>query len=70
MANSVDENGGTAMHWAASKGHTQVIAALLEGGGDAYAKDTFGGTPLEWASDARHVAATELMQARGAGGKQ
>ena len=43
--NERDENGSTALHWAAANGTTPVIDCLLQNGADVAVKDSEGRTP-------------------------
>jgi serine/threonine-protein phosphatase 6 regulatory ankyrin repeat subunit B len=50
-----DENGLTALHWAALGGHEETVAFLLSKGAPANSKDTDGQTPLMVACLEGHV---------------
>lgn len=53
--NARDANGGTALHWAASRGSIEIARLLLDAGADARAIDAQGRTPLQIAeSKGRH----------------
>lgn len=41
-----DINGDTALHWAAYKGHAEIIQILINSGVDLQKTDNFGSTPL------------------------
>ncbi len=56
----------TALHMAARRGNTAVIAALLECGADIDARDSLGVTPLRRAINCRKPEAAKLLRARGA----
>ena len=56
----------TALHMAARRGNTGIIAALLDGGADIEARDSVGETPLRRAVNCNKVKAAELLLARGA----
>ena len=45
----------TALAWAAGRGHTDIVHALLERGAKTEIGDKFGTTPLIWASRAGHT---------------
>ncbi len=45
-----DVNGYTALIWAATKGHTEVVKALIEAGANLNAQDKNGYTALIWAT--------------------
>lgn len=45
----MDINGDTAMHWAAHKGHADIIPLLVNAGADMQQRDNFGSTPLHLA---------------------
>ena len=47
---SKDEDGWTALHWAARNGHDDVVQTLLENQATVNAKDNSGSTPLFWAA--------------------
>lgn len=65
--NARDENGWTALNWAATKGHTQVVKLLIEKGADVDAKDSGNGqTPLWKASHEGHTAIVKLLLENGA----
>ncbi|KAL2191560.1 ankyrin, partial [Thermothelomyces heterothallicus CBS 203.75] len=53
--------GRTALELAASKGHTEVVRALLERGADVTARTELGETPLWSAAHNGHAAAAELL---------
>jgi ankyrin repeat protein/CRP-like cAMP-binding protein len=65
-ARSADYNARTALHLAAAFGRTQVLALLLQEGGDASAVDAFGRTPLLEACRGCHEAEAEMLLAAGA----
>ncbi len=45
--NAQDANGGTALHWAASRGSVEIARLLLDAGADASTADGDGNTPLQ-----------------------
>lgn len=55
-----DQDGATAMHFAASRGHANVLKCLLLHGGEI-AADHWGGTPLH---DAAENGELEVRRAR------
>ncbi len=63
--------GVTALHFAADKGHAEVVKLLLENKAKVNEKDTFyGTTPITWASSHNHVAVVEALLGAGATGGQ
>lgn len=56
----------TAMHFAASDGHHQLVSILLQRSGRADHQDRNGQTPLMWAANKGHVAAAEVLVKGGA----
>ncbi len=75
LATGVDVNaanayGGTALAFAADKGHTAVVDFLLERGADANTKDRFyNATPLVWAVGHGHGDIVRSLLAKGAQGE-
>lgn len=59
--NARDQDGCTALHWAADKGNKTIIEKLLEAGADAQAKDADGLTPKEYAEVAEKEHVLELL---------
>ena len=61
-----DDNGRTALWWAAAGGHTAVVETLLATGKvEPDAKDRGGQTPLSWAASEGHTAVVETLLATG-----
>jgi ankyrin repeat protein len=55
----------TALHHAAWRGALGLVAALLDGGADAYLRDgTYSATPLGWANENRQRALIDLLVER------
>jgi ankyrin repeat protein len=61
-----DEDGATALDWAASNGNVEAIKALLELGADKDAKTANGATALHLAADHGHVEAIKVLAELGA----
>ncbi|KAI0639688.1 ankyrin [Trametes polyzona] len=59
--NAKDENGYTALHLAADRGHTEVVRVLLERGADREIKDQDGFTAKELAEVAGHDEIVNLL---------
>jgi ankyrin repeat protein len=55
---------GSALHAAASEGHTKVVSLLLEKGADVHLKDSKGRTALERARIAKHAGVVALLAAK------
>merc|ERR1712217_299061 len=64
--NVTDQNGRTAMHWAADYGHPEIINLLAKKGGNVNAKDKFGITPLMAAVFDGRESAVKALLANGA----
>ena len=61
-----DEDGYTALHCAALKGHVDVAELLIKAGAEKNAKDKFGYTALHCAAVFGHVDVAKLLIAKGA----
>jgi hypothetical protein len=69
-ANAANSYGGTALSFAADKGHAEVVKLLLEHGADPNVKDTFySSTPLTWAVDHGHSEVVRALLEKGAQGE-
>jgi len=67
--NQKNNQGRTALHWAAYKGHKEICKLLLVHGGDVSVKNNYNETPLDEAKDGGHGGNTDLctmLQNRGA----
>ena len=60
--NGRDNQGRTALHLAAIRGHVEVAKLLLERGADAECTDDDGWTPLRWAAANRCEEMVELLR--------
>ncbi|XP_011905023.1 PREDICTED: espin-like [Cercocebus atys] len=60
-----DKDGATAMHFAASRGHTKVLSWLLLHGGEISA-DLWGGTPLHDAAENGELECCQILVVNGA----
>lgn len=67
IMNLGDENGQTALHYAAQMGNTNGIQILTDNGVDAGLIDKYGFTPLLWAVVAGKAEAAEKLLSLGAG---
>lgn len=67
IMNLRDDNGQTALHYAAQRGNTDGIRILTDNGVDADPIDSYGFTPLLWAVVAGKAEATEKLLSLGAG---
>jgi ankyrin repeat protein len=61
-----DADGGTALHWAAGRGHDTVVRLLLEHGADLAAKDGDGDTALHVAAGRGYDIVVRLLLEKGA----
>jgi hypothetical protein len=59
--NSRDANGGTALHWAASRGSAEIARLLLDAGADPGATDAQDNTPLQVAEAKGRAKLVELL---------
>ena len=63
LVTSKDAEGKTALHWAATGGHKEVVQFLLDSKADVHAKDNDGKTPLDLASFHKDIA--DLLRQNG-----
>ena len=59
--NVADEQGNTALHYAAEAGHPEVTRLLVETGADASVVNKTGCSPLQGAAENRHQEVTEYL---------
>ncbi|KAL1915360.1 uncharacterized protein VTP21DRAFT_6818 [Calcarisporiella thermophila] len=64
--NLCDEDGNTALHYAACFGHANVVRVLLDAGADCNKQDIFGWTALMWAISNSHESIVRDLLAHGA----
>jgi len=62
----IDVNGMRAFHWAADRGHLEIIGVLLERGVDVNIQDRDGQTALHFASSCGHGQVVEALLKAGA----
>ena len=62
----VDGRGMMPIHWAALRGHSQVVIALLDNGANVEGKNTAGWTPIMHASLEGHPEIVKILLERGA----
>ncbi|XP_024522828.1 protein DOG1-like 3 [Selaginella moellendorffii] len=63
---AADSDGRTALHMAASKGHSECVDMLINAGANVNKKDNFGMTPLLAALKGGHDVAADLLVEKGA----
>lgn len=69
-ANAANSYGGTALSFAADKGHAEVVKLLLEHGANPNVRDTFyEQSPLGWAVDRGHAEVVRALLEKGAQGE-
>ena len=61
-----DNDGDTALHSTALRGHVGVVRLLLDGGAIIDALNDVGRTPLHWAARGGHLEVIDLLVSRGA----
>ena len=64
--NVKNNNGTTALIWAASNGHAKVVSALIAAGADVNVKNNNGTTALMWAAYNGHAKVVSLLKKAGA----
>ncbi len=61
--NVTDSEGYTALIWAASEGHSELVRYLIEKNADVNIENMFGGTALYWAAINEHtIVAQQLLR--------
>ena len=64
---AVDEEGRTALQWAALKGESGIVKALIDQGADCNVVDHFGCTPLDWVRRLKYAGGLlKMMEEAGA----
>jgi len=66
LTHATDDDGCTALHHAASRGHFEVTTVLLDGGAEIDARSSSGQTALLFAAAGRHVDAARTLLSKGA----
>jgi ankyrin repeat protein len=56
-----DDQGRTALHWAALSGHDEVVAVLLDKGAQADIADDLDRTPYMWAASRGHLGVVQML---------
>jgi ankyrin repeat protein len=64
--NTQDQYGGTALRYAATKGHLDIVQALLDKGANVNMQDEDGFTPLRYAVRNGHTAVVQALLSKGA----
>lgn len=62
---SPDESGWTPLHFAASRGFTELVQLLLDNGSGANVRDEAKRTPLHIAANGGHIDTVKLLLSRG-----
>ena len=60
-ANARDDDRATPAHYAAAKGHADIITRLAAAGANARASDVRGATPLHYAAGGGHAEAVDAL---------
>ncbi|MBA4393533.1 MAG: hypothetical protein C0407_08275 [Desulfobacca sp.] len=66
LVNAKDHNGQTPLHWAANKGHIQIVKFLVSQGAQVTLKDNTGWTPLEYAEEMKKRNVVHYLRQHGA----
>lgn len=66
LKNERDEDGLTALHWAADRDATSALTALIKGGCDINAIDSCDQTALHYAASCGHLKSTQILIDAGA----
>lgn len=61
LGHLTDINGDTALHWAAYKGHAELIKLLMYSGVDLQKPDYFGSTPLHLACLSGNISCVRIL---------
>jgi ankyrin repeat protein len=61
-----DQSGQTCLHWAANKGHLQIVKLLVSQGAQVNLKDKTGWTPLEYAAEMKRKEIVKYLKSHGA----
>ena len=61
----ITQGGMTALHWAAKKGNSEILAMLIEGGANLDSLNALGKTPVVLAAESGQLKALELLVANG-----
>ena len=60
--NDRDWYGWTALHWASSSGHLEIVQLLLCQGADASIRDNYGRTALDWVSSQSRLEVPDCLR--------
>lgn len=66
LVNAKDQNGQTPLHWAANKGHIQIVKMLVSLGAKINLKDNTGWTPIEYAEEMQRKDVVKFLKQKGA----
>ena len=65
--NTKEEDGGTALHWAANEGHKEIVELLITSGADVNISGPHGGgTALHFSANEGHKEIAEILITKGA----
>lgn len=66
LVNAKDERESTPLHFAASRGHKEIVELLVAKGADVNAKNDMGYSPLDWAMEYGKTEIIQLLKSKGA----